>query len=534
MKVRIYLILFSLTVFVFTTNAQTTIIEKTVDISPRSVSGNINCFTHIPNVNQYRIGFVTSIKKGLGTYEIYSFDKQLNFLTKDEMSIPVITETILKRDTSYIALSVDKTSNQLRIKKNKITKSKYSTFTKSYLKEKSKTQKTVSPRGPNGNLLFFHEIISEHTNNMQIIAHLKDSSTYCLAGIDDLGMVSTIQPILFEHVNSIIFKQLVNDSIAVIIIAPNSTNSQLGKNTFAIILYNLTTQDVSQISFESPAEYWDIEFCNFFNNKIYLFGPSIIGTDKYYDQLCKLKKWDIHRSQEYCKTNDIYNSYQLMKVENNEIKFVQNYSLLELQEKLVTPENTESKQGSLNSSGIGKCYSKLFDNDLFITTNNLRSLRSPAGSFYQAFTGMSVLHINNITGKLITQYNIFNRITNYKDPGISYINNNKGCISSIVSIKDGEYIFLSLLDFEEKDRKGTSQLRANDINPTTRTIENTEFIGGKDCGIYTRIFYSDSFKSTCLNGGKQVLIGRDYNQKDKIYIGIFQFNKNLDFYQQFQ
>jgi hypothetical protein len=162
---------------------------------------------------------------------------------------------------------------------------------------------------------------------------------------------------------------------------------------FRYVRVDANPEVVDEISFESYAPYWSINemVIDYSNDDVYLFGPSAMGKDKYYNQLTSTSK---------------FKAVQLMKISDNNVEYFTETALEEFESKLKKPAD-QKKSPSYEGKKFHIANYKIASNgDFFVGGQNYKN--SNDGPQFNDIVGF---HFDD-KGVLMSQYSVDTKESN--------------------------------------------------------------------------------------------------------------------------
>jgi hypothetical protein len=165
------------------------------------------------------------------------------------------------------------------------------------------------------------------------------------------------------------------------------------KNNFYYVRVNNEPAIVDNINFESFAPYWSINemVIDYGNDDVYLFGPSAMDKDKYYNVLTSTSK---------------FKAVQLMKISNQEVAYFTETDLPEFESKLKKPTGQKKTPAYEGKKFQIATYKIASNGDFFVAGQNFK----PSGDGPQ-FKDILGFHFDE-NGVLKAQYSVDTKESN--------------------------------------------------------------------------------------------------------------------------
>jgi hypothetical protein len=391
---------------------QFNMIEKTYEITGKAKRGTLVDVKYMADAGQYKLYY--TIKSGLTsiTLQIYTFDKDFNFIDVKNQDVEVDNLAALKVsnpfDFSWVnyrggSYSVEGTNVEgnlvgtLVLKKKRITYG-YNWFTMEYGKTVQILEK-VKPKNDEGTRYYYFTHFEDDSNgDLYVLAGARDAKKgndplkyykefHLLKFNKDLDMVKDLK-IPFDNCNGFIYAKGLTESVD-----GTSDNETISNMIFVFAPYNLgkagrdpdntnytyvrIDKDLNlteRIPFKSKASYWNIDYVLVNDKDVYAFGPLAAGKDDYYNELVgKVSK---------------YKAVQLMKVSGGKVEYLTETNLEEFAAKLKTPPS-QKKAPDYEGKKFEIMNYKVFDNGEFMVVGQNYKMGAQANTSYNAFSGTS-------------------------------------------------------------------------------------------------------------------------------------------------
>ena len=383
MKTKFTLLIIVLALFGLSNqaNAQSPVLEKTYDVSGKAKRGFLGGVEVNKEKGAFDLVFLTSgFFSGAGNatsgfdadvpVEIYSYDKELNFLNSDKTKVSankyswfnyrgLYTFEMVKCMVNLGGLSFQKVNRQYM----------YEPKTGQYYINREKVLEKEHPKTADGNRYSFYavsnyDVAAERSsivvagkkidksaatkeNKMHLFNHMMH---YDVMHCDkDLNVVVT-DSVNFNCVNTMMYsgqikdqRRETNDELArdwVLIYAgswiDNPKMMYQAPNPTSYTYIRITPQGkvVDKIAFDSPANAWKVEGVYEENNAVYIYGSAIVKDRE------KKNMSDVIGSGGWDKAT--YTHYQIGKISGGKFDFLKVHALKDMQAKLMKP-STQKK-----------------------------------------------------------------------------------------------------------------------------------------------------------------------------------------------
>ncbi len=405
----------------FSIQSQTLEVENTYKISGKSKRGALGNVTFDSEKGIYSLVYVTKENKKKAKFQTYRFDRDFNFIDKTDDIIEFEKAKakytwfewngeLYTTEGMYVQPNLMGT---LVLKKKRITY-KYDWLLLGYYKSVDILKK-VKPKTDDGRKYFYYTHAEDDTNGeVHILCGIKDkmkkgadpymhSKKYVILRYNkDVELVGET---MFEmkYPQTLAFtRRIANEengtgSMA-FIFAPTGgpgmkKYADPDKNNYHYVRINNKPKIVDNITFKSPAAFWKINQMIHETNTdaIYLFGPSAMDKDKYYNTLTGTSK---------------FKAVQLMKVASNKIEYLTETDLAEFESKLKKPPSQKKSPSYEGKKFQIANYQIASNGDFFVTGQDFKT--SKEGNKYLDVMGF---HFDT-KGILKTQYSIDTKESN--------------------------------------------------------------------------------------------------------------------------
>jgi hypothetical protein len=342
----------------FATQAQVLDLEKTYKVTSKSKKGVLAKVDFDNSKSIYTLVYVTKATDKLTQFQSYTFDKDFNFIDLKEEEIEAEkAKTKYKwfsfkgEEYSVEGLSVEPNLFGTLILKQKRITYKYDWFILGYYKDVDILKK-VKPRTEDGRLFYYlNHVEDDKTGEVYVLCGVKDKMAkgadpyrqfkdlWVLKYNANLDLVKEVN-IRFDFPQNVAFARSLTlateddpDSPTVkgvsLVFAPMggmgmSKHADPDKNNYTYVRVDDALNVVDRLSFKSYASMWKIDelIHNLATDEVYLFGPSAMGKDKYFNELAGQTK---------------FKAVQLMKIGGHKIDYFTETDLEEFKLKLKTP-----------------------------------------------------------------------------------------------------------------------------------------------------------------------------------------------------
>lgn len=395
--------------------AQTLEAENTYEITGKSKRGALGNVEFDADKGTYTLTYVTKANDKKAKFQIYTFDKDFNFLNFEEDEIEFEKAKTKYKWFKYQGelytvegLFVEPNLMGTLVLRQKQITYKYDWFLLGYYKDVDVLKK-LKPKSDEGKKYhYLAHAEDDNTGEVLILVGVKDNigknadpyrqfkEMKVLKFDYDVNLIGETS-FNFDYPMSVAFARYIDDGEGGVggmsfVFAPMGGPgmgkvADPNKSNYSYIRVNADPEVVDNIRFDSPAPYWQINemVIDYGNDDVYLFGPSAMGKDKYYNQLTATSK---------------FKAVQLMKVSGNKIEYLTETDLEEFEAKLKKPSN-QKKSPSYEGKKFQIANYKLASNgDFIVSGQNFKP--SNEGPQFQDILGF---HFDN-KGVLKSQYSI--------------------------------------------------------------------------------------------------------------------------------
>ena len=365
--------------------AQTLEAENTYEITGKSKRGALGDVTYDSEKGIYTLIYVTKANDRKAKFQVYTFDKDFNFLNMEEEEIEfekartryswfTYQGELYTTEGLYVEPNLVGT---LVLKKKRITY-KYDWFLLGYYKEVDILEK-LKPKSDEGKKYnYYSHAEDEVTGEVLILCGVKDninkdadpyrqSKEFVVLKVNqDVDIVSEAS-FKFDYPMTLAFSRYIENTEGGVagmsfVFAPMGgpgMNKVADPNiyNFAYVSVDAEPEVVDNIPFESYSSFWKIDemVVDEGNGDIYLFGPSAKGKDKYYNVLLHTNKFE---------------AVQLMKVSDHKVAYFTETDLDEFESKLKKPAD-QKKSPSYEGKKFQIATYKIASNgDFFVAGQN--------------------------------------------------------------------------------------------------------------------------------------------------------------------
>jgi len=380
--------IFILLIFSSGSIAQTLEAENTYTITGKAKKGALGDVSYDADKGIYTLTYVTKSNEKKAKFQIYTFDNDFNFIN---MEVDEIEFDKAKTKYSWFNYNgelyttqglyvVPNLTGTLVLKQKKITY-KYDWFLLGYYKDVDILKK-VKPKTDDGKIYhYFGHAEDDVTGDVLILCGIKDKigknadgyrpnkEMVVLKYNKDVELIGETT-FSFEHPMTLAFTRFIGNAEGGVggmsfVFAPMG-GPGMGKvagpdmHNYSYVRVNADPAVVDKIDFKSPASYWNINemVVDYGNDDVYLFGPSAMGKDKYYNQLTGTSKFE---------------AVQLMKVSDHKVSYLTETDLEEFESKLKKPSD-QKKSPSYEGKKFRIATYKIASNgDFFVSGQNFKN-----------------------------------------------------------------------------------------------------------------------------------------------------------------
>ena len=429
--------------------AQKVDLEKTYKITGASKRGTLSNVEYDKDKG-YTLTYVTKSNEKMAKFQIYTFDKEFNFINmvEDEQEFEK-AKTKYKwfrykgEEYTTEGMFVEPNLAGSLVLRKKQTTYKYNWFYGGYHGD-TKVMEKVKPRTEDGRTFFYYTHAEDDiTGDACILVGARDKKDpwaytknfSVLRYSKELDLVKEVkftlgfpQSLAFSRVFS---KPNPEDPDnpgfggMIFVFAPMG-GPGMGKvanedrSAYTYVRVNENLEIVDNIPFKSFASYWKIDEAirDISTDDIYIYGPSAAGKDKYFQMSSNTSK---------------FKAVQLMKVSNHQIAYFTETNLEEFKTKLqLPPSQKKSPEYEGKRFEIANYY-VASNGDFFVIGQNFET--SKEGNRYNDVLGFQF----DSKGVLKSQYGIDTKESNKYAKAA-------GAPQSLVQSKDGKYIYWLLLE----------------------------------------------------------------------------------------
>jgi len=401
--------------------AQTVEAEKTYTITGKSKRGTLGDAFYDPAQKTYTLTYVTKANDRKAKFQIYTFDYDFNFLdmTEDEIEFEKAKTKykwfkyqgeLYSTQGLYVEPNLTGT---LVLREKKITH-KFDWFFLGYYTTTDVLQK-LKPKTDDGRKYFYHGHAEDNVSgDATILVGIKDKmkkgadpyshfKNFVVMKVNQDVEILNETSFSFDYPMTPVFTRYISDAEGgvggmVFVFAPMGGPgmgkvADPNKNNYAYVRVDAKPEVVDNIRFDSYAPYWPINemVVDYSSDAVYLFGPSAMGKDKYYNQLTSTSK---------------FKAVQLMKVSDNKIEYFTETDLPEFEAKLKKPAD-QKKAPAYEGKKFAFASYKIASNGDFIVSGQ-RFKPSKEGNQYNDIVGF---HFDS-KGKLKAQYSVDTKESN--------------------------------------------------------------------------------------------------------------------------
>ncbi|MCE7864237.1 MAG: hypothetical protein DYG99_11925 [Bacteroidetes bacterium CHB5] len=409
--------------------------ENTYKISRASKRGSLAGVEFDEVAKTYTLTYLTDMKKKGKvvefTYEQYVFDNNFNFVkdaefTEEADKMKKKFKWFRFKGDEIVTLGNTVENNMmgtLVIKKKKIT-SKYNFLLGGYTKNVDILEK-VKPKTDDGNTytLITHEE-DEMTGDLFILASVKPKigakvnsdvgAIRLLKFNSELDLVKTTD-FKFQYPQSFVFGRYTErenfddpespgiESL-VLVFAPSNAmgkkNADPNNNNYTYVRVTDQGEIVERFNFNSPSSFWNIHEMIYDKQagEVYLYGPSLAGKDKYYNEGAKPGV----NIGGFGSGEVKYKAVQLMKVKNGKMVYLTETNLEEFKAKQKFPPSQKKTPDYAGREFSIRNYELASNGDLLVIGQNYDKNKD---GFINRFEDILGFHFDS-NGVLRAQYGL--------------------------------------------------------------------------------------------------------------------------------
>ena len=448
-------------IFPLVATAQKIELEKTYKITGASKRGALNNVEYNKETG-YTLTYVTKSNEKMAKFQIYTFDKDFNFINmvEDEQEFEK-AKTKYKwfkykgEEYSVEGMYVEKNiAGSLVLKRKQITYS-YDWFWGGY-GSSTKVLEKVKPRTDDGRTFFYYTHSEDNiTGDACILVGARDKKDpwaytknfSVLRYNNQLDLVKEVK-FTMEYPQSLAFSRELSKPNPedpdnpgfggmIFVFAPMG-GPGMGKvanddrSAYTYVRVNENLEIVDNIPFKSFASYWKIDEAirDVDNDDVYLYGPSAAGKDKYFQMSLNTNK---------------FKAVQLMKISKHQIAYFTETNLEEFGAKLKLPPSQKKAPEYEGKKFDITDYAITANGDFFVAGQNFET--SKEGNKYKDILGFQF----DEKGNLKSQYGIDTKESNKYAKAA-------GAPQSLVLSADGKYLYWLVLEI-----RGVSMFRGKPL-----------------------------------------------------------------------
>ncbi|MFH1319170.1 MAG: hypothetical protein ABII90_00755 [Bacteroidota bacterium] len=444
----------------FDGNAQVVDIEKTYEITGKAKRGALAKVDYDGLNGLYILYYVTKSREKYMKFQIYTFDKDFNFVNmeEDEIEFEKVKTKYKWFDFNGELYSVQgnyvepNLIGTLVLKEKKITY-KYDWLFLGYHKN-VEILKKVKPKTDDGRKFYYYaHAEDDETGFIYVLCGIKANLKSVKGGGDpysqnrdmvvlkfnpELEIVKEVS-IKFDYPQNLAFNRayseydenfnVTNEVGGMIFVTSPMGGPGMNKvadpenANYTFVNVDSECNLVSQIPFKSYASFWKIDelVLDVTNNDMYLFGPSAAGKDKYYNLAMATTK---------------FKAVQLLKISNNKLEYITETDLEEFEAKFQKPPSQKKAPAYKGKKFEIANYKLAGNGDLFVIGQNF----TPNQEKGNQYKDVLAFHFDN-KGTLKAQY------------GVDIKESNKyakaaGAPQEFIENSDGSGMFWLLMEFK--------------------------------------------------------------------------------------
>lgn len=456
---KIYTLLFVLFLVVFKSSGQSVDLEKTYEITGKSKRGAL-ANVEFDKEKGYTLTYVTKSNEKIARFQIYTFDKDFNFINMSEEELEF--EKAKTRfswfkfrgeEYSVEGIYVEPTVTGMLVLRKKLVTFKYDWLFLGYYTT-TKVLDKVKPRSVDGSRYFYYTHAEDDVTGDVCILTGDRSIKEALGQNKYFSMLrfNSNLELVKETKFSNQYPQTLAFSRTILKDNPNDPDNQLfggmvfvfapmggqgfnkyaneNKCAYTFVHVDENLDIVDNIPFGSYSSYWQIdELITDSDGNIYIYGPSAAGKDKYFNQEAGKGQGTVAGVEVSRK----FKAVQLMKVANHKIEYFTETSLEEFASKIKKPASQKKNpEYEGKKFDIAKYYVTT-NRDLFITGQNFNNTRDG-----KKFTDVLGFWFDR-DGKLHAQYGVDTKESNMYAKAA-------GAPQDIIASADGSSLYWLLLE----------------------------------------------------------------------------------------
>lgn len=399
---KLFLLMLACVFVSLAAHAQVVDLQKTYTITKKSKKGALANVEYNSDKSQYTLTYMTKANDKMVKFEIYTFDRDFNFVD--------LTEDIIEFDKakakykwfnyrgeeySVIGNYVEPNlAGTLVIRKKKITY-KYDWWNGGYYTKTDVLEKVKIVGDAGEKLYYYGHLEDDETGDILVFAGIKgklkeggDPSGYTknfsfVRFNKDLAIVSQ-ENLDFEYPQMPFFKRKAGSTSEsrgydgmFVVFAPMG-GPGMGKtanpsvNAYTYVRTDHQGKIIENIPFSSPASYWTIHELveDNSNKRVYLYGPAAPGKDKYYNMMLGTQKFE---------------SVQLMCIEDGKVRYLTDTNLETIESKSNTPPSQKKTPEYKGKQFQIKGYASGGNQEFIVVGQNFTS--SKKGMQYESVLG---------------------------------------------------------------------------------------------------------------------------------------------------
>jgi len=426
-------------------------IEKTYEISGKAKRGNLSQAIFDEKSGNYVLTYVTKATTTKAKFEIFSFDKDFNFISTENHELE-FKDAKLKypwwnfkvEETEVIGnIALPNLTGQLVVRKVKI-KEGYDWYFGIYL-PRIETLEKVKPKSDKGEKYYFLSSATNHANGeLYTLSGLKNEqdkysrykNIHFLKFNNDLDVIKDLE-IKFDYPQGLVNSLTITDKDEnlielVYLFAPvDEGTPDPEKNRYTFIRLNSKLEIIDNIPVKSNSAFWAVNEIVVGNNpdEFIIYGPCYDVKDKYFEVLTDV---EIEKTK--------FDAFQVMKISDHKIAYITKTNFDEFEAKNHTPPN-QKKAPEYKGKKFELDEALVLENgDLLIVGQNWGGkFNAISGNRELAYKDIIGFHFSN-TGTLRSQFGIDTKENNgdFPTPQIVFESNNKENVYWIIQEVKGE------------------------------------------------------------------------------------------------
>lgn len=411
---------------------QLSMVEKTYELTGKTKRGTLVDVKYENATQQYKLYYSIKSMDLSITLQIYTFDKDFNFIDMKSEDYPVDKLAELKKlnpfdfgwvnyrgpSFSYEGVTVEGNLLGNLVLKRKRTTYTYNWFLLEYTRKVEILEK-VKPKNDEGSRFFyFTHFEDDASGDLYVLAGARESlkkggdpykyhrEIHVMKFNKDLDLIKDIT-LPLKYYNGFAYAKVLTaydpahpeaesfDEM-ILVFAPYQLGKEYNdpdRNNYTYFRLDKELNIKENIPVASKASYWNIDYILATEDAVYVFGPLATGKDAYYNML----KGNVKK----------YQSLQLMKIAGGKIDYLTETNLEEIAAKLKTPPS-QKKTPEYSGKKFEIMNYNVFPNGDFVVSGQNFRVDEKEGNKYLDIIGF---HFDQ-KGVLKSQYGVDTKETN--------------------------------------------------------------------------------------------------------------------------